>query len=471
LDLIPKNRETSALLKPILRHFLSIGDPARPPDQADPLALPNRRAAGLLTAALLWAMTGWKAKPAGWDQMFSTELDFYPWDAERWLRVVAPSLFPMPGGLPDEPEGARIISGLDPDRLFGLFPILAPEFFRRSVQWGRAGDDDGGADAGDDDGQADAGADAGVDAGWDAGAGLPHLVCLHGKPRGSARGNPKGQAFVVNAISGMVTLAAARVLGKGGEAQAYARALETLADCGLVAGNIIAVDPPGAGPELAARIASLGGVFLFQIKGDPKGREPDRSGLAPLFDDLFKFGLAGRGHGIGVDEHAPPPVKTVGGILSRRIAVARVGDPRVLGWVPGTAGWDSLKTLIRVDGVLDNRAEGKTSTTRRDFASSLELPAGTLLGLTAAMRRDMVGHAAVDDPKGKNLAWWGRRPEDGPSLEFWSFTRKLARNFMLPIFRCHRIYPTYGFRLTRGKNWSPYLKAVLTEPPEKAGRP
>jgi hypothetical protein len=435
--------EASAVLEEIIREFSIIfGE-----DETSDPGAPGGRAGGCPPAILGHILAG---LVAGAGSFCLLKRNY------RHCEVLK-GLLPDREDVPGAPWLARMVYRTDPVRLASVFERFAPEFHRRVSAVRPEGD-----------------------------VLPPDHVFLHGASRRALKEEPGGKAFVVNAASGLATLAVVRVPGggQGARLEAYSKAVDILAVRGLVAGRLLGVDAQGSLAGIPARIGSHGGDFLLPVSPAPAGRP----GLGGALDAIF----GGRAiPGAAITETALPPDNVRGRPISRRIALAEIPSAAVLG--PAGRGWDGLRSLLRIDVDLGpGRGGAAAAQARRYYATSLRMPPERLMEIAAAFRRAFIAHSAIDNPMSERAREFavidpfdhraaratfesrgGRgfsfRLADPGVLEFWSVMRKLAQNFLAPIRSLND-----GSCSQYEKDWLindiPHLhEAILTADPEEVG--
>ena len=132
-------------------------------------------------------------------------------------------------------------------------------------------------------------------------------------------------------------------------------------------GALVSIDAMGCQVSIAKLITSREGDYLLGLKGN-------QSSLRDETEAVFEAALAP--HSKNVDKATPPTVaeatevdKGHGRLETRKARV--ITD--FAEWVPSSARWPEIKSLIAIDAVRENLTTGKIQEETRNYISSREL--------------------------------------------------------------------------------------------------
>lgn len=251
-----------------------------------------------------------------------------------WLR----EYLPLPHGTPSQDVFLRVLASVDAREFRTAFMMWAREVFRH--------------------------------------LGLGSQIAIDGQTsRGSRdRRADKSPVHMVNALACDYGLVVGQLATetKSNEIKAIPELLQLLE----LRGALVSIDAMGCQTKIAKTVVSRGGDYLFGLKGNQSNLQKETAAMfAEILDARRRT----------VDEATPPSVELVeqtdsghGRIEVRKALVCR----DFADWVPASARWPHLKTLIAIIATREDAISGKTSTETRLYISSRELSAGEALDAT-----------------------------------------------------------------------------------------
>jgi predicted transposase YbfD/YdcC len=261
---------------------------------------------------------------------------------EPWLRT----FLRLPNGIPAQDSYLRALAAMNPEEFRAAFRSWAQQLFKL--------------------------------------LGIKGQIALDGKTvRGARRTKQdKSAVHMVSALAceGGIVLGQIRTQEKSNEITAMPELLRLLS----LEGALVSSDAMGCQVDIAETIVDGDGDYLFGLKGNQPTLQAEAAALFHEADDPRRR---------AVDE-APRPAAEQdeqidsghGRIETRRATVCHEFE----GWVPSAERFPSLKTLIRVQARVEEKATGKVTEEQRYYISSREM--------TAAMANEAVrAHWAVEN--------------------------------------------------------------------------
>ena len=294
------------------------------------------------------------------------------------------------------------------------------------------------------------------------------VIGLDGKTaKGSVqRGFKKSFVHIVNAACTLITLVVHRVKEKSNEITAYPIVIKALHQMGLLSHCVITIDAMGCQKSIASLVISLGGNWLFSLKGN---QEKIHDSVKRLFADMdamtaFKDCFT--------KETFVSDVKDTGGrIATYVVTVIHLNVQKAAKYMAELNDWDGIKTLVMVERSVDGHmVKGEwVEASREDpryYISSLDIAAEAMHKTILAHWGVEVVHNQLDVTflEDKCRIW------RGSCAEVFSTMRKLALN----IFNSIRWFwdkESVPMLIELFRDNTTFQKAVLEKPPDKVGNP
>jgi predicted transposase YbfD/YdcC len=366
----------------------------------------------------------------------ATMVGCFGWtDIRNWAishMYILSKLLPTLKSAPSEDTISRVLGSVDQVELTNIFTKLSKDFLRR---WQRKGK------------------------GRKKASTLPDIIAIDGKTVKGAvpRGELKSFTHIVNAVCGLITLAAMQVYEKSNEITIIPKVLELLAGVNLLKGKIVTTDAMGCQKSIADEIIKHGADYLFCFKGNHGLMHKDVVNLFEKWVDKYPDDF-------DVKTFTSETNLVAGRVERRVITVVRFA-PELTKWISGAGDWLGLKTLIKVERFVSYTNPNKKDTKEaRFFISSLNLPTPLLLEATIRHWNVETVHNKLDCSYGEDKCKIWRNG----TAEILSLLRKLGLNFVAPIaqrFKDDRESVRSVYK-TLDNNWNYLLDVLLLKPDE-----
>jgi predicted transposase YbfD/YdcC len=294
------------------------------------------------------------------------------------------------------------------------------------------------------------------------------VLALDGKTaRGSVdRGMRKSLVHIVNAVYSVIVLVVRRVKEKSNEITAYPLVIDSLHQMRLLAHCVITIDAMGCQKAIAAQLASLGGNWLFSLKGN---QDAIHKSVMDLFEDIkavkaFKDCFTLKVFRSGVKCHGGRHERYV-------VSVVYLNIENAVKYMPELGLWAGIKTLVKVERHVDARVvKGEpveaVDDDPRYYISSLDIE-------PEAMHKTIIGHWSVEVVHNQLDVTFLEdkcRISRGACAEVLSTMRKLALNILNSI---RWLWPKESLPtlIELFRDNIAFQEAVLERPPDKVGDP
>ena len=294
------------------------------------------------------------------------------------------------------------------------------------------------------------------------------VLALDGKTaRGSVpRGKRKSLVHIVNAVYSVIVLVALRVNEKSNEITAYPLVIDSLHQMGVLKHCVITIDAMGCQKAIASQLMTLGGNWLFSLKGN---QEAIHKSVKDLFGDVEAIKAFKECFTLKVFKSG---VKSNGGRReSHVVQVISLNAKNAAKYMPELGLWAGIKTLVKVERRVEARmVKGElveaTNEEPRYYISSLDIE-------PEAMHKTIRSHWSVESVHYQLDVTFLEdkcRISRGVCGEALSTMRKLASGILNSI---RWLWPKESLPtlLDLFRDNTTFQRAVLERPPGKVGNP